>query len=135
MRRELLRIGGALREGAGVDVITSPYSGEPVGEVARAGARDMDDAIAAAAAAFEVTRRLPTHRRAAILEGAARAVEARKDELARLMALEGGKPITLGLAEVTRVVVTLSLGAQEARRIGGPRRAARWSRSPRSTSR
>lgn len=119
MRRELLRIGGALREGAGVDVISSPFTGEPVGEVARGAARDMDDAIAAAAAAFERTRRLPTHRRAAILEGAARALEARADELARLMALESGKPITQALAEVARAVVTLSLGAQEARRLGG----------------
>lgn len=119
MRRELLRIGGALREGAGVDVISSPYTGEPAGEVARAGPGDMDDAIAAAAAAFDVTRRLPTHRRAAILEAAARAVDAKKDDLARLMATESGKPITQCLAEVARGAITLSLGAQEARRLGG----------------
>lgn len=119
MRRELMRIGGARREGVRFDVIKSPYTGEPVGEVAVGGAQDMDDAIAAAAAAFEETRRLPTHRRAAILEGAARAVDARKDELARLMALESGKPITQCAAEVTRASITLALGAAEARRMGG----------------
>lgn len=119
MRRELLRIGGARREGARTDVIKSPYTGEPVGEVAVGSAQDMDDAIAAAAAAFTETRRLPTHRRAAILEGAARALDAKKDELARLMALESGKPITQCKAEVTRGSITLSLGAAEARRLGG----------------
>ncbi|MCO5166350.1 MAG: aldehyde dehydrogenase family protein [Planctomycetes bacterium] len=119
MRRELLRIGGALRAGARLEAVTSPWSGEQVGEVAVGGPADVDDAVAAAARAFEETRRLPTHRRAAVLEGAARAVEAGADDLARLMALESGKPITQCKAEVARGVITLSLGAVEARRLGG----------------
>ncbi|MBX3466704.1 MAG: aldehyde dehydrogenase family protein [Planctomycetes bacterium] len=119
MTRELLRIGGGLREGARLEAVTSPWSGEQVGEVAVGDARDMDDAVAAAARAFDETRRLPTHRRAAILEAAARALEARAADLARLMALESGKPITQCQAEVARGVITLSLGAVEARRAGG----------------
>lgn len=119
MRRELLRIDGALREGSRREVIRSPFDGQPAGEVAVGGAADMDDAIAAAARAFDEMRRLPTHRRVAILEGTARRLEERKDELARLMALESGKPITLCKAEAARAAITFSLGAAEARALGG----------------
>jgi acyl-CoA reductase-like NAD-dependent aldehyde dehydrogenase len=66
-----LRIGGELRESPDRETVDSPYDGAPVGEVHVGTAPDMDDAIAAAAAAFDVMRRLPTHRRAAILEGTA----------------------------------------------------------------
>lgn len=119
MRRELLRIGGARRDGVRTDVIKSPYTGEPVGEVAVGGAQDMDDAIAAAAAAFAETRRLPTHRRVEVLERVSRAIDAQRAALARLMALESGKPITQCEAEVARAAITFALGAAGARGLGG----------------
>jgi glyceraldehyde-3-phosphate dehydrogenase (NADP+) len=119
VRRELLRIGGARRDGVRTDVIKSPYTGEPVGEVAIGGVQDMDDAIAAAAAAFAETRRLPTHRRVEVLERTSRAIDAQRGALARLMALESGKPITQCEAEVARASITFALGAAGARGLGG----------------
>jgi acyl-CoA reductase-like NAD-dependent aldehyde dehydrogenase len=116
---EALRIGGARTDGVRRDAIRSPYSGEVVGEVAVGGAEDMDAAIASAARAFEETRRLPTHRRAAILEASARRIEERQEALARLMARESGKPITQCRAEATRAAITFRLGAAEALRLGG----------------
>lgn len=119
MVRAPLRIGGRLRETAVVDVVRSPYDGEPVGEACVGASVDVDDAIAAAARAFAVTRDLPTHRRAAILEGVAARLRANAEDLARLIALESGKPIRFARAEVARAVVTFSLGAAECVRFGG----------------
>ncbi|HUR26575.1 MAG TPA: aldehyde dehydrogenase family protein, partial [Planctomycetota bacterium] len=119
MRRQRLWIGGQPRDTAEVDVVASPYDGAKVAEVCVGSDADMDDAIDTAAAAFEETRRLPAHRRAAVCEGVARRIEARAEELARLITRESGKPIRYARAEVARAVVTFTLGAQEARSLGG----------------
>ncbi len=114
-----MRIGGQLREGASVEVIRSPWNGEAAGEVAVGGPGDMDAAIEAAEQAFSTTRDLPSHRRAAVLEGTACRLREHADELATLMARESGKPIRYCRAEVARAVVTFTLGAEESRRLGG----------------
>lgn len=114
-----MRIGAELRAGRETEVVTSPFDGEPVGEVAVATPADMDDAIACAHAATATLRALPTHRRAAILESVARRLEARTEELATLMARESGKPIRYCRGEVARAVVTFTLAAGETRRFGG----------------
>jgi len=114
-----MRIGGELRESERVDPITNPFDGELVGEVCVGDDADMDDAIAAAAQAFEVTRRLPTHRRIEILSGVATALERRAEEVATLITRESGKPIRFSRGEVTRAVKTFELGAAEATRPTG----------------
>ena len=119
MLRQLMRIGGELHEGSRFETITSPFDGTVVGEVALGGPADMEAAIAAAVEGFERMRRLPTHRRAGILEGIAAGLERRADEFATLMARESGKPITFARGEVTRAILTFTLAAGEARRVGG----------------
>ena len=114
-----LRIGGTLRESNDVDTITSPFDGEVVGEVFVGTDADMDDAIGAATEAFEITRRMPTHERVAILEGAATRLEQRADEFATLITHESGKPIRYSRGEVQRAVLTFRLGAAEATRAVG----------------
>ncbi len=114
-----MRIGSELRDSEDVETITSPWNGEPVGEVCVASSTDVDDAIAAASVAFETTRRMPTHQRVSILEGTAHRLSARTEELATLMARESGKPIRFCRGEVRRAVVTFTLGAVEARSLGG----------------
>ncbi|HEX9794524.1 MAG TPA: aldehyde dehydrogenase family protein [Planctomycetota bacterium] len=119
MRRYLLQIGGELRRGDTFEVVTSPFDGTPVGEVAVGGPADLQDAIAAADTAFATFRNLPTHRRAAILQSTGAALESRVEELAVLMARESGKPVRYCRGEVRRAVVTFQLGAAEATRMGG----------------
>jgi glyceraldehyde-3-phosphate dehydrogenase (NADP+) len=80
---------------------------------------DIERAIAAAASAAAVTRRMPAWKRSAVLDAVSAAIANRRDELARIIALEAGKPIRLARAEVDRAVFVLRVGAEEARRIGG----------------
>jgi glyceraldehyde-3-phosphate dehydrogenase (NADP+) len=119
MQRQRMRIGAQLRDSSVVDTIASPFDGSPVGEICVGSDADIDDAIEAAAAAFEETRRMPAHRRARICEGVAQSLESRAEEFARRMVRESGKPIRYARAEVARAVVTFTLGAQEARSLGG----------------
>lgn len=114
-----LWINGEWRAAASYTELRAPYSGEIIAEVAAAGEDETRAAIAAAYKARTVMRTMPTHERAAILERAASALNARKDEAARLIAQEAAKPLKYALAEVDRTVQTYKFAAEEAKRIHG----------------
>jgi acyl-CoA reductase-like NAD-dependent aldehyde dehydrogenase len=87
--------------------IRNPANGEEVGRAPRATADEAALAIAAAAAAFPAWWETPAARRGAILQQAADAVMAERDELAHLLTLEQGKPLRESRLEITRFVHTL----------------------------
>ena len=93
--------------------------GEPAGLTYQATPEQYEEAVEAAVAAFQVTRKLPAYERAAILRGISNGIRARREELGRLIALEAGKPIRDALVEVDRATLAFRLGAEEAERIGG----------------
>ncbi len=99
--------------------VRSPYDGAVVARVHRGGTHEMDEAIGAAQEAFEVTRSMPVWERTAILTRMADGLTRRRDALVRMLALEAGKPVKAGRAEVDRAVFTFGVAAEEARRIGG----------------
>src|SRR5437868_12802057 len=97
--------------------IRSPYSGEVVGRVAKAGAAETRRAVDAAERAL--ANPLPAHERAAILDRVAQAVEARADEIARTISAEAGKPLKAARVEAARAVSTYTFAAVEARKLTG----------------
>ena len=96
--------------------VACPYDGAPVGTIHRAGPAELEQAIQAAVKAFETTRRLPGHARAAILRKVAETIAARAEDLARTIALEAGKPIKQARIEVGRSISTFATAAEEATR-------------------
>ncbi len=100
-------------------VVTNKYTLEPATRVARADEQTIRRAIAAAVEAFEHTRRLPSYQRKAILNHVVQQVEERHEELSRVLAIEAGKPIRDARGEVTRLVDTFRIAAEEAVRITG----------------
>jgi acyl-CoA reductase-like NAD-dependent aldehyde dehydrogenase len=96
--------------------VRCPYDGEPVATVHRAGADDLEQAIQGAVRAFAVTRKLPAHKRAAILRGIADTIKERGEDLARTIALEAGKPVKQARLEVGRTVNVFAVAAEEAGR-------------------
>lgn len=118
-RRTALFIGGNRTETARIDRIRNPFDDSIVSEVPIAGPEELELALRAASSARDALRTLPAHRRAAIADGVARALEERKEELAKLITLESGKPIRYARAEVTRATTTFSLAAAVARTQGG----------------
>jgi glyceraldehyde-3-phosphate dehydrogenase (NADP+) len=101
-------------------VVANPArADEPAGFTFYATEAQYEEAVAAAVAAFEETRRLPAYVRSAALRKIADSIAARRAEIARIITLESGKPIRDALTEVDRGVLTFRLGAEEAERIGG----------------
>jgi succinate-semialdehyde dehydrogenase/glutarate-semialdehyde dehydrogenase len=80
----------------------SPTTGELVGEYDAHDAAAVDAKIAAASAAFRDGRSGSFEGRARVLVRAAELMRERRDALARLMAVEMGKPIREGRAEVDK---------------------------------
>jgi len=112
-----LLIGGEWVEtGEWLDV-RSPYSGDLVGRVAKAGGDETRRAIDAAEQAMRDP--LPAHRRAEILVRVAGALGRRHDEVARLISDEAGKPMKAARVEARRAMSTYTFAADEARKLAG----------------
>jgi betaine-aldehyde dehydrogenase len=73
--------------------VTSPATGEALGDAAEGDAADVEKAVAAAHAAFPGWRDTPTQERAKAIREAARILRVHADELAYLDALDGGNPL------------------------------------------
>lgn len=99
--------------------VVSPFDGEVAGTTYYATAADLEEATLAAQEAFAKTRRMPSYEKAAILASIAQGVRDHKDELARMIALEAGKPVRDAAVEVERASLTFETGAEEAKRLGG----------------
>jgi acyl-CoA reductase-like NAD-dependent aldehyde dehydrogenase len=117
--------GNTISTGATFEV-RNPYDGTLVAIVHRGGPAEIEQAIAQATAAFETTRRLPSWKRAQVLEAVSAAIAARRDELATTIALEAGKPIKTARAETDRAVFTFKIAAEESKRIHGEIVALDW---------
>jgi acyl-CoA reductase-like NAD-dependent aldehyde dehydrogenase len=112
-----LYIGGEWCEAGETIDVTSPYDGSAVARVAFGGAEEARRAIDAAERAM--AQPVPAHERARVLDAAAALLRERRDEFARTIALEAGKPIATATVEADRAVQTLTFSAVEARRLGG----------------
>lgn len=124
MRHQELLIGGQFYGGPcdheiGKQLSKSPWDGRNIGTSAEAGWPEVRASVASAHDAFSSWRESSLDARGALLRRIRDLLEERQDELAELMALEIGKPITLGLAEVTRARRVFEL-------------AARWTDEPKS---
>jgi acyl-CoA reductase-like NAD-dependent aldehyde dehydrogenase len=97
--------------------VRSPYSGEIVGRVAKAGAEETRRAIDAAEQAMREP--LPAHKRAEILVRVAGALGRRHEEVAKLISDEAGKPMKAAKIEAARAMSTYTFSAVEARKLAG----------------
>lgn len=99
--------------------VTDKFSGEVFTRVALADAKAIDAGIAAAQAAAEPMRRMPAYKRQEILNHCVKRFGERFDELALSLCREAGKPIKDSRGEVTRLLDTFRIAAEESVRITG----------------
>jgi acyl-CoA reductase-like NAD-dependent aldehyde dehydrogenase len=114
--RKLLLDGEWVETGEWLEV-RSPFSGETVARVAKAGAAEARSAVDAAERAMREP--LPAHKRAEILVRVAGALGRRADEAAKQIAAEAGKPLKAARVEVARAMSTYTMAAVEARKLAG----------------
>lgn len=99
--------------------VVDKYNGDVATRVALAGVFEIDQAIAAATAATAEMRRLPPYERQQTLQHCVDRFSNRQDELAMALSIEAGKPIRDARGEVTRLIDTFRIAAEESVRIGG----------------
>jgi acyl-CoA reductase-like NAD-dependent aldehyde dehydrogenase len=98
--------------------VRSPYDGQVVGRVPIGTEAHLDTAVAIALERHR-SGALPAHQRAAILDSAAVLLAERKEDFARSIAAEAGKPIKTARVEAERAVDTFRFSASVARTLSG----------------
>ena len=99
--------------------VTDKYSGDVATRVAMADAATIDQAIEAADKASAAMAALAPYERQEILYHCVKRFQERFDELAEALCIEAGKPIKDARGEVTRLIDTFRVAAEEAVRIEG----------------
>lgn len=112
-------VAGEWRDSKETLEVRSPYNGKVAGTTFRPTEGDVEDAINAATKSVKETASLPTYRRSDILSNISSGIARRKEEFAKSITLEAGKPIKDSRREVERAVHLTGLAAEEVKRIGG----------------
>lgn len=99
--------------------VRNPYNNELIDTVPSGDKEDIEAALRAAEEGFRISRSLPVHERISILRRAAEIIRSRQEEFARTIATEGSKTIREARKEASRCVDTITISAEEARRIVG----------------
>ena len=115
-----LYIGGEWRDGAeGTIAVEDPATGETIAEIADASVDDAKAALDAAVDAAAEWAAHPPRERGEILRRAFETIVARADDLALLMTLEMGKPVSESKAEIVYAAEFLRWFSEQAVRIDG----------------
>jgi acyl-CoA reductase-like NAD-dependent aldehyde dehydrogenase len=115
-------IGGAWRPSATGETssASSPATGETIGSVPLGDRADAQAAIAAARDAADGWARLTAFERAAKMHAVGDIIESRREELARILTLDQGKPLVAeAFDEVDELVEYWRMAAEDAKRLGG----------------
>lgn len=99
--------------------VVNPVTGEPIGALPLAEAADLDRALEVAAEGFRIWRKSTPQERAAVLQGAARLLLERQEDLARIATMEEGKPLAESRIEVMMNVGLFNFYAGEVFRLYG----------------
>jgi glyceraldehyde-3-phosphate dehydrogenase (NADP+) len=99
--------------------VTNPYNGETVGTTYLASREQLEQAITSAQHAFCELRTMPTFDRVNMLKAFLDRMHDHKDEIAKMICLEAGKPIKDAQTETARGLFTIETAMEEAKRING----------------
>ncbi|MDQ8031697.1 MAG: NAD-dependent succinate-semialdehyde dehydrogenase [Bordetella sp.] len=115
-----LCIGGQWRGGHAERLrVENPSTQAVLGWLPIATERDIDDALARAAAGFETWSHTSAWHRADILDRAAARVAEQCESLAHILTLENGKPLAEARGEIGRVIESIRYCAEECKRACG----------------
>ncbi|MBI4868932.1 MAG: aldehyde dehydrogenase family protein [Candidatus Wallbacteria bacterium] len=123
-----LFLGGEWRATADTTLVRNPFDGAAVAELHQATAAEIEEAVAIADRAFDRARKLQSFEREAMLLAIASGIEARREEFARCIMAEGGKPITFARGEVSRAANTFRIAAEECKRLHGEVMSLDWTK-------
>lgn len=100
-------------------IVTNKYTGEPVYGVALATPEAINKGIEGTVKATPLLAKMKPYERQEILNHCVKRFTERFDELAEILCIEAGKPINDSRGEVTRLIDTFKVAAEESVRIHG----------------
>jgi acyl-CoA reductase-like NAD-dependent aldehyde dehydrogenase len=112
-------VGEQWSDGTGIEPVLSPYNGEEIDVVPRAGLADVERAVATAALGAQDMAALTGAQRVEILNKAANLVAGCVEEFARLISREEGKPLSESRGEASRMPDLLRLCGFEGSQLRG----------------
>jgi len=116
---EKILIGGEFISTAEVKPVINPYTNKTVGEVYISGDKEFNLSAEYLTSIAKEYANLPTYKKQELLYNISARIKSQKNELAKLITDETGKPIKFSLIEVERAILTFRLGAEECSRIYG----------------
>lgn len=102
-----------------VKSVVNPFTNKTVGEVYIGGEAEFNTSAEYLRSIEKDYASLPTYKKQELLYNISGRVKAQKNELAKLITDETGKPIKFSMIEVDRAIFTFRLGAEECSRIYG----------------
>ena len=99
--------------------VLNPYDHTEIDTVPRGDAGDVDAAIGSAVVGADIMARMPSYERYLIIKKAADLIAERAEEHARILSMEEGKTLAEARGEIGRAVQTLTMSAEEGKRIHG----------------
>ncbi|MCK4856804.1 MAG: aldehyde dehydrogenase family protein [candidate division Zixibacteria bacterium] len=99
--------------------VNDPYDNSLVDTIPAGSKQDVEVALSATVKGFEITKRMTVYDRAQVLYKAAGLISGRLDEFVTVIAREASKTINEARKETSRCVNTLTIAAEEAKRILG----------------
>ncbi len=97
--------------------IINPFTGKAFAKSYLADKNVLEEAIAGAQKAIPAMQRLASYEKYEILLDIAGKIHQNRDEFAKLLAVESAKPIRYALGEIDRATQTLTIAAEESKRL------------------
>jgi glyceraldehyde-3-phosphate dehydrogenase (NADP+) len=100
-------------------IVKNKYSGDQFVELKDSNLQDAETTLTKAKKAFQAMRDLPSFERYEALLRVSKELEKRREEFARIISNEAGKPIKYSRGEARRASITMLFSAEESKRIYG----------------
>lgn len=126
MEKYKIYVAGKFRETADELPVTNPYNGNVIATTWLAGTEELEEAITAGRSAEKALAEMPVYRKYEMLAFISEALQKDHERLARVLAMESGKPLRYAIGEVKRAVQTFRVAAEESKRLPGEYLSLDW---------
>ena len=100
-------------------IVRNKYSGEQYVELKDTNIEEAKNVLHKAKKAFQAMKDLPSFERYEVLMKVSKELETRREEFAKIISNEAGKPIKYSRGEARRASITMLFSAEESKRIYG----------------
>lgn len=129
MNTHKILIAGNFKETSEPLDIFYPYNGEIIGRTFKAGEDELNEAISSAVEIKRELQMLPAFIKSEILISIAQRLKERREEFARTITFESGKPIRNSRIEVDRSISIFTVAAEEAKRLPKEYMSIDWTKA------